>query len=250
MGRNHRALLYVIEGLKNTACSPTFVDARNGVIDAAVNNFSGEDVCTLWEVFADFGLGTNAVSGGSNSTSPTNGFDVPLACQPGHTCARCQHQSAGRRRLVQPEGEQVGLQATANDAEDGDLTGSIGWTSNLDGALGTGGSISITTLSPGNHTVTGTVTDTSGLSGSDFRLITVSPPPGACAAEIDFENGVAGLTGLGAQRHSAQSFGPFLYLLLKNIFPNQRTSTQPTAGRASTLPQKFIDLVYCSHQSS
>ncbi|WP_428264804.1 M36 family metallopeptidase [Haliangium sp.] len=77
---NTRALLYVNEGLKNTACSPTFVDNRNGIIQAATDNFGGEDVCLIWETFAAFGLGTDAVSGGSNSTNPSNGFSVPAAC--------------------------------------------------------------------------------------------------------------------------------------------------------------------------
>ncbi len=78
---NQRALLYVNEGLKNTACSPTFVDARDGIIQAAVDNFQATDVCLLWDTFANFGLGTDAVSGGSNSTSPTNGFQIPAQCQ-------------------------------------------------------------------------------------------------------------------------------------------------------------------------
>ena len=78
---NQRAMLYVNEGLKNTACSPTFVAARDGVIQAANDVFGGEDVCLLWETFAAFGLGVNAISGGSNSTNPTNGFDIPQACQ-------------------------------------------------------------------------------------------------------------------------------------------------------------------------
>lgn len=77
---NKRALFYVNEGLKNTACSPTFVANRDGIIQAATDNFGGADVCTLWQVFADFGLGTNAVSGGSGSTNPTNGFNLPTAC--------------------------------------------------------------------------------------------------------------------------------------------------------------------------
>jgi hypothetical protein len=77
---NHRANLYINEGLKNTACSPTFVNNRDGMIQAATSLFGGEDVCLLWDVFANFGLGTNAVSGGSNSTSPTNGFDIPASC--------------------------------------------------------------------------------------------------------------------------------------------------------------------------
>ncbi len=77
---NQRALLYVNEGLKNTACSPTFLDARDGIIQAANSFFGGQDVCLLWQSFAAFGLGADAVSGGPNSTAPTNGFQLPAAC--------------------------------------------------------------------------------------------------------------------------------------------------------------------------
>jgi hypothetical protein len=80
---NQRAMLYVNEGLKNTACNPTFTQVRDGIIQAAMDNHGGEDVCRMWEAFAAFGLGTNAVSGGANSTSPTNGFNVPVSCQGG-----------------------------------------------------------------------------------------------------------------------------------------------------------------------
>jgi extracellular elastinolytic metalloproteinase len=80
---NQRAMLYVNEGLKNTACNPTFTQIRDGIIQAAMDNHGGEDVCRMWEAFAGFGLGTNAVSGGANSTTPTNGFNVPASCQGG-----------------------------------------------------------------------------------------------------------------------------------------------------------------------
>ncbi|GLS26342.1 M36 family metallopeptidase [Marinibactrum halimedae] len=78
---NKRAMFYVTEGLKNTSCSPTFVDARDGIITAATNSFDGEDVCAVWQTFADFGIGTDARSGGSSSTRPTNGFELPEQCQ-------------------------------------------------------------------------------------------------------------------------------------------------------------------------
>lgn len=78
---NQRMMLYVNEGLKNTACNPTFTQVRDGIIDAAKVLHNGEDVCRIWTAFAAFGLGTDAVSGGSISTSPTNGFSVPAACQ-------------------------------------------------------------------------------------------------------------------------------------------------------------------------
>ena len=77
---NQRALLYMNEGLMNTACSPTFTDLRDGIIQAATDNHGGEDACTLWFAFAGMGLGADAVSGGSGSVTPTNGFEVPAAC--------------------------------------------------------------------------------------------------------------------------------------------------------------------------
>jgi len=77
---NQRMMFYVNEGMKNTTCSPAFTDVRDGILQAATDNFGGEDVCTMWQAFADFGLGSNAVSGGSNSTSPTNGFRIPDEC--------------------------------------------------------------------------------------------------------------------------------------------------------------------------
>jgi extracellular elastinolytic metalloproteinase len=80
---NQRMMLYVNEGLKNTACNPTFTQVRDGIIQAAVDNHSGEDVCRMWEAFAAYGLGANAVSGGASSTTPTNGFNVPASCQGG-----------------------------------------------------------------------------------------------------------------------------------------------------------------------
>jgi extracellular elastinolytic metalloproteinase len=78
---NQRAMLYVNEGLKNTACNPTFTQVRDGIIQAATDIRRGEDVCLIWRAFAGFGLGTDAVSGGANSTTPQNGFKVPASCQ-------------------------------------------------------------------------------------------------------------------------------------------------------------------------
>lgn len=80
---NQRAMLYVNEGLKNTACNPTFTQIRDGIIQAAQDNHGGEDVCRMWEAFAAYGLGSNAVSGGAASTTPTNGFNIPASCQGG-----------------------------------------------------------------------------------------------------------------------------------------------------------------------
>ena len=70
------------------------------------------------------------------------------------------------------EGIAVTFTGTVNDSEDGDLSANLVWSSDRDGVLGTGASIS-TTLSKGWHTITASVTDSGGLSGSDQISIRV-----------------------------------------------------------------------------
>lgn len=75
------------------------------------------------------------------------------------------------------QGTSVAFSGTATDIESGTLTAGLAWTSNLDGAIGTGGSFSAV-LSVGTHTVTASVTDGSGLPGSASISVTVTPPGG------------------------------------------------------------------------
>ena len=80
---NQRMLLYAIDGLKNTTCSPTFVDLRDGIIQAAAANYYGEDVCRLWDSFAASGLGVDADPVGPNAVNTVvNGFSTPVTCTP------------------------------------------------------------------------------------------------------------------------------------------------------------------------
>ena len=71
---------------------------------------------------------------------------------------------------------------TASDTEDGDLTGSLSWSSSLGGAIGSGGSFSTSTLSVGTHTITAAVTDSDGLAGQDTISVTVNAAAGSSPA--------------------------------------------------------------------
>src|SRR5205823_4446103 len=76
-------------------------------------------------------------------------------------------------------GAPIPFVATATDSFGGDLSARILWTSDRDGAIGTGGSFNRATLSRGTHTLTASITDTAGLSASATTHVTVlddAPP--------------------------------------------------------------------------
>ncbi|HZO19559.1 MAG TPA: Ig-like domain-containing protein, partial [Gemmatimonadaceae bacterium] len=74
------------------------------------------------------------------------------------------------------QGSPVTFTGTASDAEDGNLTATVTWTSSINGALGTGGSVSTSTLSLGTHTITASVTDSDGAQASSAITVTVNAP--------------------------------------------------------------------------
>ena len=76
-------------------------------------------------------------------------------------------------------GASVTFSGGATDAEDGNLSGSVVWTSSLNGQIGTGASFSISTLSIGTHTITASVTDSGNLSNAATVSVTIqdNQPP-------------------------------------------------------------------------
>lgn len=57
-------------------CSPTFVQARDAIIDADEALTGGENACELWKAFAKRGLGSGA-SRGSGSAGRKESYVVP-----------------------------------------------------------------------------------------------------------------------------------------------------------------------------
>jgi hypothetical protein len=82
------------------------------------------------------------------------------------------------------------LSATSTDTEDGNVTSQLSWTSNLDGVIGNGGSFATSNLSEGTHTITASVSDSGGLSGSDSATISIGSSGGQTTLTIPISAGL------------------------------------------------------------
>jgi hypothetical protein len=71
------------------------------------------------------------------------------------------------------EGDAVSFAGSASDAEDGDLSAGLAWSSDLDGPLGSGAGFDLATLSLGTHQITASVLDSHGAPGQATISLTI-----------------------------------------------------------------------------
>ncbi|ORX64894.1 hypothetical protein DL89DRAFT_271733 [Linderina pennispora] len=75
---NSIMLQILLDGMKLQPCNPTFIDARNAIIQAEQNLTGGKNRCEIWGAFAKRGLGVNAPGGGWGRH--TDDSSVPDGC--------------------------------------------------------------------------------------------------------------------------------------------------------------------------
>jgi hypothetical protein len=69
----------VTRGMELTPPEPSFLDARNGIVQADVANFGGADLAAIWQVFAQRGMGFYASVVDGEDAHPIQNFDSPPA---------------------------------------------------------------------------------------------------------------------------------------------------------------------------
>jgi len=80
-GGNNLALQLVMDGMKMQPCFPGFVDGRDAILAADLALTGGKNECTIWDSFANRGLGFSANQGSSADRSDgTEAFDLPVSC--------------------------------------------------------------------------------------------------------------------------------------------------------------------------
>jgi Zn-dependent metalloprotease len=73
----------VLNGMKFTPTRPSFLNARDGILQADQNLNGGANRCAIWTVFARHGMGVSAV--GNDGTTHVAATNVPAEC--GGTCS-------------------------------------------------------------------------------------------------------------------------------------------------------------------
>ena len=77
-GGNNLAMQLVMDGMKLQPANPSFLDARDAILqaDQVLNGGANQDV--IWAVFARRGMGFSAFDGGNaDNTNVTEAFDIP-----------------------------------------------------------------------------------------------------------------------------------------------------------------------------
>lgn len=155
----------------NVSFTGTANDVEDGDLSAALEWSSsldgglGEGASVAGLLTAGVHTVTASVTDGGGITSMAS-ITVRINARPTVNITAPQHGTAVT------QGSAVTLTGNAADAEDGDLSAAIAWTSSLDGALGTGASVATSTLSAGTHTITASVTDNDG-AAADVASITL-----------------------------------------------------------------------------
>lgn len=236
----------VLDGMRSTGNgpSPTFLDARDGILanDQAANGDANR--CALWGAFASRGMGVNAVSNGLHA-APTEDFTVPANCLP--------TADAGGPYTT-PEGTDVVVDGSGSTPASHSSAGAITtyeWDLDNDGAFddATGVTANFTRVGQdGAFTVGLRITDEWGLTDTDTATVNVTnvaptvvifpipainehgtttisgviTDPGwldVLSATIDFDDG-AGLQGLGGVLENVRPNATFTFTVPKQYGDN------------------------------
>ena len=136
--------------------------------------FNGENAAGTWELRIKDEWSNN--SGNLNRWQLTFVHDGSGSTNPGNE-APAVTISSPTGGSTYTEGDLVTFAGSADDAEDGDVTNTLVWSSDIQGNLGTGSSVSTSALSVGTHVVTATATDSASANGTAQVSVTVNPAP-------------------------------------------------------------------------
>jgi VCBS repeat-containing protein len=119
----------ITEGLRLSPNNPSFLEARDAIIQADQSLNAGANYDSLWAIFAARGMGYNALTSSSAATSATEAFDLPP--QLVHDTTALSDAVGGDGDDVPEPGETISLSETLGNphsAATGVIIGTLGTT--------------------------------------------------------------------------------------------------------------------------
>ncbi|MET0622955.1 MAG: M36 family metallopeptidase [Pyrinomonadaceae bacterium] len=221
--------LIVLNGMKFTPNRPSFLNARDGILQADQNLNGGANRCAIWTVFARHGMGVSAV--GNDGTTHTAASDLPSDC--GGTCtysisptSASATAAGGSGTVTVTAGAGCAWTAVSN-------SGFIGVTS---GASGSGSGT--VTYSVGANAGTTARTGTLTIAGQTFTVTQAGTGGGGTELLVNpgFESGTTPWVVSGSVTRSTGTFphGGVAYMIINGVNSTTGTLYQtvavPSAG--------------------
>jgi hypothetical protein len=133
---------------------------------------------------SDLALGTHVVTASVTDVGDLVGSaEVTVIVEPANTAPNVMITAPANGATVFA-GTPVAFAGNAGDLEDGDLSATIAWSSSLSGPLGSGTSLTLTSLALGTHLVTAAVRDSGGLASSATVTLSVIQRPAGPACGV------------------------------------------------------------------
>jgi Zn-dependent metalloprotease len=216
----------VLNGMKFTPTRPSFLNARDGILQADQNLNAGANRCAIWTVFARHGMGVSAV--GNDGTTHTAATNVPTDC--GGTCTF----SISPTSASQPAGGGTGsVTVTAGAGCAWTAVSNAAFITVTSGASGSGnGTVNYSVASnTGASSRTGTLT----IAGQTFTVTQAGTGGGGAELIVNpgFESGTTPWIVSGQVTRSTGSFphGGVAYMILGGV-----DSTTGTLYQTVTIP--------------
>ena len=161
----------------NVSFMGTATDAEDGTITSSLSwssSIDGTFGSGSPVVISTLSVGTHTITASVTDSGGLSDSDqISITINPANT-APTLTITAPSNGSSYDVGTNVTFTGSANDNEEGNISSSISWLSNLDGSLGSGASVSTSSLSIGTHTITASVTDAGGLSDTDQISVTIN----------------------------------------------------------------------------
>ena len=186
----------VIDGMKSTIPTATFLDARDGMLAADMASNGGANQCLIWRVFAGREMGVSASTSADQSVV-TPAVDVPAGCMPTANAGGPYTTSEGTDVLLNGAGSSAGTDASAGTIS------AYAWDFDNDGQYddAIGSAPTFTRVGQdGTFTVALRVTNSAGIDDTASTTVTVTNVAPAVSLDpitATMEGGVVTLSGAG-----------------------------------------------------